>query len=603
MAYIRTITSIERKKERIVQEKEKINEEALCRFKKLLEENREKPIVEDIEAAQETAEKIEQRIKDVDDRDGLAMERIIYDSDLFPISYLQSGFNVGNSICRIALSDRVGRILGYGTGFLISPSIIITNNHVLDRKDTALYSIAEFNCQLDENNLPCRSASFRLDPDKLFITDKRLDFTIVAVKESSGDKRRLTDFGYLELSPNKQNIIENEYVSIIQHPKGGPKAVTVRENKVKFLMDDFIHYLTDTEPGSSGSPVFNDQWKVIALHHSGVPDPNDNTQWIANEGIRISSILDNLNMRMDSFDSKTKEMLGKIINIDKKEPTQKPIKTGDLDDTWYEKLPGYNKSFLEIDVPLPSLDRAREEDTVVTNEGKKILDYTNFSLVMSKSRRLAFFTAVNIDGENYITIKRGSDRWFFDKRIDEKYQCGNDLYKNNKLDRGHLVRRLEPNWGDDAKIANDATFHYTNCSPQHMKLNQRTWLNLEDYILNAAKKHSIKVSVFTGPVFSPSDMIYRGVKIPAEFWKVAVMVKKDGKLSATAYLQTQKNLIEDLEFAFGEYKTYQVSIRQIEALTGLDFGNLRDYDPISNNEEGFNAVTGRIVESLEDIKI
>ena len=77
--------------------------------------------------------------------------------------------------------------------------------------------------------------------------------------------------------------------------------------------------------------------------------------------------------------------------------------------------------------------------------------------------------------------------------------------------------------------------------------------------------------MFTGPVFRVDDIVYRGVQIPAEFWKIAVIVKKDGNLSATAYLQTQKNLIENLEFAYGEYKTYQVPISKIEAITGLDF--------------------------------
>src|SRR5262249_23055923 len=75
-------------------------------------------------------------------------------------------------------------------------------------------------------------------------------------------------------------------------------------------LDKFAHYETDTEQGSSGSPVFNDQWEVIALHHSGVPRTNANNQildrdgnvwpdngdpdkidWIANEGIRTSRLV------------------------------------------------------------------------------------------------------------------------------------------------------------------------------------------------------------------------------------------------------------------------------------------------------------------------
>lgn len=94
-------------------------------------------------------------------------------------------------------------------------------------------------------------------------------------------------------------------------------------------------------------------------------------------------------------------------------------------------------------------------------------------------------------------------------------------------------------------------------------------------------------------------MIYRGkFKIPAEFWKVVVMVKDDGNMSATAYLQTQKNMIENLEFAYGEYKTYQVPVARIEEITGLDFGELSKYDPIANIE-----AAGLMIESPEHIRL
>jgi endonuclease G len=219
---------------------------------------------------------------------------------------------------------------------------------------------------------------------------------------------------------------------------------------------------------------------------------------------------------------------------------------------------------------------------------------------MNKARKLAFFTAVNIDGARLQALKRAADRWFFDPRIDREFQMGPEVYSKNDLDRGHLVRRLDPVWGSRAAEANEDTFHFTNCSPQHKNLNQKTWQELEDYILRNADVHNLRVSVFTGPVFRADDMLYRDkFQIPAEFWKVVVMVKQDGKLSATAYLQTQKNLIIDLEFAFGEYKTYQVPVTRIEALTGLDFGKLRNFDPLANVE----AALGRVIHNPQDIRI
>ncbi|WP_180234189.1 DNA/RNA non-specific endonuclease, partial [Bacillus cereus] len=90
------------------------------------------------------------------------------------------------------------------------------------------------------------------------------------------------------------------------------------------------------------------------------------------------------------------------------------------------------------------------------------------------------------------------NQWHFDPRIDKQYQCGDELYENNDLDRGHLVRRRDPIWGDSAEEANKDTFHFTNCSPQHRDLNQKTWAELENYILNNAKNFNLKVTVFTG---------------------------------------------------------------------------------------------------------
>lgn len=271
-----------------------------------------------------------------------------------------------------------------------------------------------------------------------------------------------------------------------------------------------------------------------------------------------------------------------------------------LSDSWYEGAVGYDTKFLgdNYELPHPTFRSDIEQDIAHLKDGSNVLHYTHFSIVMSKSRRLAFYTVVNIDGNQLKKIGR-NDKWYLDPRIEIEYQCGPELYLNNPLDRGHLVRRSDPIWGDAAKKANKDTFHFTNCAPQHSNLNQKIWLDLEDYILDNAENWDLKVTVFTGPVFKGDDMIYRGVQIPEEFWKIAIIVKKDGNLSATAYMQTQKNLIENLEFTYGEYKTYQVPISRIEAITGLDLGCLRNHDPINQLE----SIEGHVIDTPGDIKL
>lgn len=551
----------------------------------------------------EKAGKMTARRSVINAYDGMAIERIIMGNDLFPIAYLQLGLNAGKSVARISIRDRIGRVIGYGTGFLVSPSLLLTNNHVLNNKDLAFNSIAEFNLEDDEHFNPKQVVSFRFDTDKLFITDEELDFTLVALKESSIDGSGITDFGFLPLLSQEGKILEGEYVSIIQHPEGGPKAITVRENEVKFLSPNFLHYVTDTQPGSSGSPVFNDQWIVVALHHAGVPDPDDNTKWIANEGIRISSIVAYLETKRSSMDVGTRDLVDQMLSKPLITPSEwGTIEAAVLEKEWYKNSTGYDETFLGkgFEIPLPSLSEGMVNDIAEMEDGRKILPYTHFSIMMSKSRRLAYYTAVNIDGKNRVDVKRKKDKWYFDSRIDEAFQCGPNLYNNNPLDRGHLTRRQDPNWGLDASKANEDTFHFTNCSPQHSQLNQKTWLNLEDYILDNARINELKINVFTGPVFRADDMMYRGeFKIPAEFWKVVVMVKDDNTLSATAYLQTQKNLIQNLEFAYGAYKTYQVTVAQIEALTNLDFGKLKEHDPLATIE----TLGAYEIESPTDIRL
>jgi hypothetical protein len=90
------------------------------------------------------------------------------------------------------------------------------------------------------------------------------------------------------------------------------KQVIIRENRLIDLLDRYAHYEADTEPESSGSPVFNNQWEVVALHHSGVPKRNtkgellridgrvwrqevdlpDLLDWVANEGVRGSRLVE-----------------------------------------------------------------------------------------------------------------------------------------------------------------------------------------------------------------------------------------------------------------------------------------------------------------------
>jgi endonuclease G len=248
----------------------------------------------------------------------------------------------------------------------------------------------------------------------------------------------------------------------------------------------------------------------------------------------------------------------------------------------YAGYTGYDTGFLPSEVPLPVLtdgqrELAAKRTDVRPGDDPTVLPYPHFSVVMNAKRSLAFYTAVNIDGATLVDLPRRSDRWFLDPRIAETEQIGEDLYERNALDRGHLVRRLDPVWGDQAQRANDDTFHFTNCSPQHERFNQSDdlWQGLENYILSHAEVAHQRISVFTGPVLADTDPLYKGVRLPLAFWKIVVHNKASGELAAAAYILEQGALIEEfLKAAVFQAGMYRVALAHLIDRIGLDFGYL-----------------------------
>jgi DNA/RNA endonuclease G (NUC1) len=244
----------------------------------------------------------------------------------------------------------------------------------------------------------------------------------------------------------------------------------------------------------------------------------------------------------------------------------------------YAKRNGYDPNFLGIPVPLPKTDKKID-----------LLPYANFSVALAVERRLSLYACVNINGRRLVEKHRAGDPWQYDPRVPESEQVGGKYYSGTPLDRGHMVRRIDPVWGANADLAEVDTFHYPNSCPQHKNLNRKIWNDLEDYIYVNLQREDLKVTVFTGPVLAGDDAVFHNLQLPKEFWKVVVMLRDDGKLSATAYLLSQEDMIEGLEFVYGEFRTYQVPVALIEKKTGLNFGTLRQYDP-RTTKTGLEAV-------------
>jgi len=254
--------------------------------------------------------------------DAMAIERISGSIDFQDVYIFNLLSRLCKSVCRITRDNRP-----LGTGFLVADNILITNNHVIESIHDAANLYAEFDYELDDPPSPDLKSKtvFRLNPRAFFLTStlkkiegetySGLDFTFIGVDhESINSNKTLNNFPAVLLDGNKGKIVKGESCVIIQHPEGKPKKVVLKDTAFFAETENKIIYETDTLPGSSGSMVVAlGTCEVIALHHSGLPrtddqnrvltkagtpatpnTPDDEIDWIGNEGIKVSRILEAL---------------------------------------------------------------------------------------------------------------------------------------------------------------------------------------------------------------------------------------------------------------------------------------------------------------------
>lgn len=353
--------------------------------------------------------------------------------------------------------------------------------------------------------------------------------------------------------------------------------------------------------GNSGSPVIRlSDGKVVGLHFQGVYKE-------ANTAVPAASI--------------SKLIRGERPVSVLLQGGRDEAKDGSHAPGWFSERQGFDSEFLRSEktaqslaTPWPGLALDLAETLAEPSDAPKEpneLRYTHFGVKYSKTLKLPLITAVNIDGAVAVRIKRGTDRWFVDERIEPKYQLGELNFKDAEIDRGHMVRREDPNWGtaQEAEQANFDTFHYVNAAAQHSRLNQgkALWQGLENYILDNARTHGFKACVFTGPILREDDsevqeMVIDGAVAPIEFWKLVVTLDATGEaLHATAYVLSQGHLLRSLlekrsrheaveGFQLGPYRTFQVAIVDLAAATRYDFKDYAASDPLTHIAAGKEAI-------------
>lgn len=282
---------------------------------------------------------------------------------------------------------------------------------------------------------------------------------------------------------------------------------------------------------------------------------------------------------------------------------------------------GYDPKFIGdgINIPLPTFGRSLTHNVLrLPNRLREGIysDYPHYTLVMNKDTDQLVYSALNIDqnliwskqygkGKRKITVN-GSKGWTFDKTIGKENQIGNDYYKDRKnsdgeeilnpYDRGHMAMRANTLWGRTKKIAEDAgkaTYIYANASLQHENLNQDEWKELElDIVGGLQQDANGKIAVFTGPIFGRLDravhLSYRdSARVPGGYFKVICYRTKHSEPSKRlgvlvfAIFQDAKILRDDKGPTIKTDMTYQVTIKQLQKLTDINFGQqLFDRNPL-----------------------
>ena len=145
----------------------------------------------------------QESMKAVGQAEPVGLERVLGTNDFLGVAFLERGLQVARTVARVSIRGRTGSPIGYGTGFLVAPRLLMTNNHVLSSATDATDSVAEFDYYVRADGTPATIRVFSLQPDLFFQTDPNLDYTLVAVAETSASGSPLSTYGWNQLIPEE----------------------------------------------------------------------------------------------------------------------------------------------------------------------------------------------------------------------------------------------------------------------------------------------------------------------------------------------------------------------------------------------------------------
>jgi V8-like Glu-specific endopeptidase len=217
-----------------------------------------------------------------DDNPESVQEKIIGENTLRDVFMLELARDAARAVLHITADET-------GSGFMVAPDLVLTNHHVIHSREEAERSRFTFNYELDARRLERKANITTALKGGLLHSNEELDYTVVQIQPPS-------EFEFTPLTLHPIRVKRDSRVSIIQHPGGSYKKISLQNNFVAYSDTRVVQYTTSTEPGSSGSPVFDDDFRVVAIHHAGgmLTEPTTMRRYLRNEGISIMAILDDL---------------------------------------------------------------------------------------------------------------------------------------------------------------------------------------------------------------------------------------------------------------------------------------------------------------------
>ncbi len=251
----------------------------------------------------------------------LSSQNVVFDI----VAFRNQVAAIERQVCRVEMGGQPR-----GTGFLVAPNLLITNYHVLEDVIRAKgagadkvtlrfdYKVLDDGTTINSgvihrlvvgalddwliDSSPYSSADHQPEPKTSTPAVDELDYALLRLDSSPGEDRvgepSLSDErGHLSLPAlgTSHDFEANKVLFIVQHPKGQPLKITANIYRGHNQNDTRITYFNDTEPGSSGSPCFDANWQIVALHHSGDPDFSRPGQY--NEGIPLQAVVSLLSKR------------------------------------------------------------------------------------------------------------------------------------------------------------------------------------------------------------------------------------------------------------------------------------------------------------------